>query len=284
MSLDNDTATDLDEIIADLATVALEATLTSIKGTGWSSAESLKAIKTLIDLLPTGVMRGTDNALLAASYVTERGTDSAMLATDGALEATLTTIKGVSWSAETLKAIYDLIASIPTTAMRGTDGAALASAWTPALATALAAYTAARGVYLDELAAANLPSDVDAIFNIVDAIPDLTRVSGTLTATGGVDTVYTNNAPGANLVVTKLTVDLTNLVAGDTVVIRYAERTKTGGNMITSIEETFDGPQTVDLFVVGKDMLGENLWGFIATLEQTAGVNRDFDWQVFYEA
>ena len=64
-------------------------------------------------------MRGTDNALLAASYDTERGTDNATL------QAT----------------------------------------WTDALATALASYTAARAVYLDELAAANLPSDVDDLLS-----------------------------------------------------------------------------------------------------------------------
>lgn len=65
-----------------------------------------------------------------------------------ALEATLTAIKGGSWSAQTLVAINAAIDAIPTTAMRGTDGvdtatmrgtdsAALASAWTAALATAL---------------------------------------------------------------------------------------------------------------------------------------------------
>jgi len=72
-------------------------------------------------------MRGTDNALLAASYTAERGTDNAALAVN----------------------------------------------WTAALATALTNYTAARAAYLDELAAANLPSDIDdllsnlAIMNIL---------------------------------------------------------------------------------------------------------------------
>ena len=64
-------------------------------------------------------MRGTDDALLAASYVTERGTNDA----------------------------------------------ALAASWTAALATALGNYTAARAGYLDELAAANLPSDIDDLLS-----------------------------------------------------------------------------------------------------------------------
>jgi len=64
-------------------------------------------------------MRGTNNALLAASYAVERGTD------DATLRATRT----------------------------------------DALATALANYTAARAGYLDELAAANLPSDIDDLLS-----------------------------------------------------------------------------------------------------------------------
>ena len=51
------------------------------------------------------------------------------------------------------------------TAERGTDGAALAVNWTAALATALTNYTAARAVYLDELAAANIPADIDNLLS-----------------------------------------------------------------------------------------------------------------------
>jgi len=80
----------------------------------------------------------------------------------------------------TLRRIAAAVGDIPTTAMRGTDnallaadytpergtdGAALASSWTAALATALTNYTAARAAYLDELAAANLPSDVDDLLS-----------------------------------------------------------------------------------------------------------------------
>jgi len=57
-------------------------------------------------------------------------------------------------------ALQEAIAAIPTTAMRGTDNAALASVWTAALATALEDYTATRAGYLDELAAANMPTDI----------------------------------------------------------------------------------------------------------------------------
>ncbi len=101
-----------------------------------------------------------------------------------ALEATLTAIKGAGFATGTdsLKILSDvldaitaagptnaqmetardaIIAAIP--AMVGTDGAALAASWTAALATALAAYTAVRGGYLEELAPANLPTDITAL-------------------------------------------------------------------------------------------------------------------------
>lgn len=47
--------------------------------------------------------------------------------------------------------------------MRGTDDATLQTTWTDAMATALANYTAARAGYLDELAAVNIPADIDTL-------------------------------------------------------------------------------------------------------------------------
>ncbi len=60
----------------------------------------------------------------------------------------------------TLRRLVTAVAAIPTTAERGTNNAALAANWTAALATALGDYTAARAVYLDELAEANIPADI----------------------------------------------------------------------------------------------------------------------------
>lgn len=54
-----------------------------------------------------------------------------------------------------------VIAAIP--AMVGTNGAALASAWSATLATILGNFSQTRIEYLDELAAANLPTDVSNI-------------------------------------------------------------------------------------------------------------------------
>ena len=64
-----------------------------------------------------------------------------------------------------------LLDAIPTTAMRGTDNAALA-------ATALTdvTWTDARAGYLDELAAANLPSDIDTLLTRITAAVALASV------------------------------------------------------------------------------------------------------------
>jgi len=209
------TLTDPASYKANVTALALEATLTAIKGTSWSD-ETLKAIKDVVDAIPTTAMRGTDNAMLAASYVTERGTDNAALASsltthdtdikadigdfsgqtnlttllaalgipdvsgkslytclitdrlDNAtyglsaledkvddLESRLTSTRAgyldqldfnlaeyledlrqkatdPSWSQDTdsLEAISEAVAAIPTTAMRGTDSAALATSLT----------------------------------------------------------------------------------------------------------------------------------------------------------
>jgi len=68
-----------------------------------------------------------------------------------------------------LAAIKAEVEGIGGVAMRGTDSAALASAWTSALATILANFSAARIGYLDELAAANLPTDVTALNTLLSS-------------------------------------------------------------------------------------------------------------------
>ncbi len=123
----------------------------------------IEAVQAEVDNLDGAAMRGTELALLASNYATEKGTDNASLASvwTSALASALANYTAIR--AGYLDQLdFDLataIAAIPTT-MRGTDSAALASAWTAALATALANYTAVRAGYIDELAAANIPADI----------------------------------------------------------------------------------------------------------------------------
>ena len=95
----------------------------------------LSPLQVLLAAIPTTAMRGTENAALAATLE-----DAMQKATD----------PSYSQDTDSQEAIAAAVSAIPTT-MVGTDGAALASAWTAALATALANYTAVRAGYIDDL-------------------------------------------------------------------------------------------------------------------------------------
>ena len=105
-----------------------------------------------------------------------------------------------------LGAIFLEVMHLDGDSMRGTDNATLQATWTDALATALANYTAARAVFLDELAAANLPSDVDDLLSNMAAVahhvdsrarvyPQDTQVTITLTASNAAPDTYGNWTP-----------------------------------------------------------------------------------------
>ena len=89
-----------------------------------------------------------------------------------------------------LKRIIDAIALIPTGAERGTDNAALAVNWTAALATALANYTAVRAAYLDEL-----DFDLQAALNVIAAYVDDLETRLTAARAGYLDELAAANLP-----------------------------------------------------------------------------------------
>lgn len=109
---------------------------------GHVGAGTFGAIATEIAAIPTTAMRGTDSA------ATEAKQDIIDTNVDQLETAIITNAAGTDVAADiiALKAVAD---AIPTTAMRGTDSAALASVCTEGR--------------LAELAAANLPADIAAI-------------------------------------------------------------------------------------------------------------------------
>jgi len=157
--------------------------------------------------IPTTAMRGTDNALLAASYETERGTNNAALAsvcTEDRLAALDTVIAEIDANEALIEAlpndadIGDLpwnellsghvtvgsagkkLSDIPTTAMRGTDNALLAASYETERGTNNAALasvcTEARLAALDTVIAeidAN-ETKIDTVDTVVDAIKIIT--------------------------------------------------------------------------------------------------------------
>lgn len=157
------------------------------------------------------------------------------------------------------------------------------------------ALTATRAGYIDELAAANLPSDiddltvavatvdtvVDAIRAVTDALEVLTETGGTLTTDGDEQDVYINNAPDGVYVPEYVSIDFSNHTATETVIIRQYRRYKTGGGWI-KIDQ--DDPITDLPDPAGIDIeLKPNRYGIKVTMEKTAGTNRAYDWEVFYK-
>lgn len=101
-------------VIASLGTKATDAATGAVTTTDYLMAyikqlvTELQVVDALVDLIPTTVMRGTDSAMLAAN---------------GALEVTLTAIKGGGWATETLVAIKAAIDAI------SSSGIPLATDW-----------------------------------------------------------------------------------------------------------------------------------------------------------
>lgn len=87
------------------------------------------------------------------------------------------------------------VANIDGEAMRGTDNATLIATWTDAMATALTEYTAARAGYLDELAAANVPADIDTILTRWSADLATALASYTAVRAGYLDELAAANIP-----------------------------------------------------------------------------------------
>lgn len=112
----------------------------------------------------------------------------------------------------------------------------------------------------------------------IDKVQDFTEeATGTLTATGAEDTIKE-----ILTTINKLHcfIDMTNMAASDTVVIRQYMTIKAAGSPIKYAEETFNDVQALPmLYIVTKPAR----YGIKITLEQTAGSYRDFDWETFQE-
>ena len=121
---------------------------------------------------------------------------------------------------------------------------------------------------------------VDAIRVVTDATPVLTETGGTVTADGTEQNVYINNAPAGVYKPICVKVDFTNHTATETVVLRTYYRIAAGGGWLQDDEVEYVGIPTVPL--INVELLPTR-FGIRVTLEKTAGTNRDYLWEAFYE-
>jgi hypothetical protein len=100
--------------------------------------------------------------------------------------------------------------------------------------------------------------------------------NGTLTADGTEQTVREYTGTGK----LHAYIDLSNMADGDAVTIRQFIKIKAGGTYRKYAEESYSGVQTLPLLhIISKP----NKHGVKITLQQTAGTNRDYDWETFVE-
>ena len=125
-----------------------------------------------------------------------------------------------------------------------------------------------------------LQADVDAIAALVEAEAILEETGGTLTTDGTEQNVYINNAPAGVYEPRWFNINFTNHTVTETVVIRTYYRNVAGGGWVRDDNEPVVG---VPVNLLLSVQLNPTRFGVRITVEKTAGTNRAYVWEVFYE-
>jgi len=133
---------------------------------------------------------------------------------------------------------------------------------------------------LAELDPGNLPFDIDIIRGVTDAVGIMVEQGGTITSQAAEVDVYINNAPTGIFKPIVVKIDFTNQQAGETIRVREYYRIAPGGNFILEDEVSYPGVLAPALIPVN---LSYSRYGVRVTMERTAGVQRDYPYEVFYE-
>ena len=126
-----------------------------------------------------------------------------------------------------------------------------------------------------------LQADVDAVQTIVEAEGILEETGGTLTTDGTEQNVYINNAPGGIYEPRWFNINFANHTVTEAVTIKVYYRHVDGGGWVQDDSQAFVGVP-VNLLISVK--LKPTRFGCRVTAEKTAGTNRAYVWEVFYEA
>jgi hypothetical protein len=132
---------------------------------------------------------------------------------------------------------------------------------------------------------ASVSNDIADTLTMETAELILQEVSGNVTADGNEQIIYINNAPMGSYRPTCLFVDLDSMAGGDTTVLRTYYRISNGGGLQLLSYNSFTGADggLADGMKLASLVLQPSRYGIQITLQQTAGVNTTYDWQVFEE-
>ena len=120
----------------------------------------------------------------------------------------------------------------------------------------------------------------EIVVNFLSSVLVLTETGGTLTTDGTEQDLYINNTPFGVFDPKVVLIDFANQTAAETIVITEYYRIKSGGDWIKLDNNSYIGVQDPFLKSV---TLHPNRFGIKVTIEKTAGVNRAYDYEVFYK-
>lgn len=130
-----------------------------------------------------------------------------------------------------------------------------------------------------------VPPIVEAIHSFEVAELVLSSTGGTLTADGSEQTLYYDNEPLGVFRPVALVIDLDAMLGGDTIEVKIYHRLSDAGGLQLLAFHTWTGAdgglsnsEKVDVVD-----LHPNRHGYRITLDQTAGTNRDYPWELFLE-
>ena len=126
----------------------------------------------------------------------------------------------------------------------------------------------------------SIQADVDVIEALVVAEAVLEETGGTLTTDGTEQNVYINNAPAGVYEPLWFNINFTNHTVTETVAITVYYRNVDGGAWVEDDGEVYVGVPIHNLISI---LLKPTRFGVRVTVEKTAGTNRAYDWEVFYE-
>lgn len=110
---------------------------------------------------------------------------------------------------------------------------------------------------------------------INNTIPLYERTDGTLTADGTEQTIY-EVTPSVTLVPDSITMSMANMVTNDITTIRMYAKLKSGGSYELIDSQVYTGAKTIPAInITGQP----NRYGWKVTLEQSAGVDKNYDWE-----
>ena len=133
------------------------------------------------------------------------------------------------------------------------------------------------------IASGGVDDRVDQIHALISATLTIQSTGGTLTADGSEQNLFYDNEPLGVMSPIALLIDLDNMVGGDTIEVKVYHRLSDGGGLQlfafytwTGADGSLDNSEKID-----QIDLYPNRHGFRITLDQTAGVNRDYPWELF---